>query len=888
MVAIDVLDLESMMVESANKSIRQVVIPRNTFFTVGGIHYSLEYPISIRKPKLADFQVVYHDDDKPSPLTPLSGNNIEYEIITAKNGLDYLRFTVPTLQFQIETRIDTVSFSSGRHYSFEFEDQFCLARVYIQTPPGIWKEIQTTHNLQVYDPNVETVCITVEGKVIRFETPLVYVQNETIKGKIRYDVYSTKGRLTTDLGRYSPEHFGATWNAIDTADITEEVKVLKEIKNIFIRSNTLVNGGRDTLSFKELRDRVMKNATGRQTLPITNAQAQVALLDKSYEIHTDIDTLTNRVFKACKSPPAPIDKTLITPASVSMSTVKIALEYSAGSVGVFDNGDSFTLSPSTLYRNKNGIVEIVSRQEYDELFASTPAKRSKLVTERSYHYSPFYYVLDATTSTFEVRPYHLSTPKIITKSFIAENYTAGVQSSISHAYGVFLYEEFNADGSLKDQGYLIELKTKSNSEFRKLEDNQIGIQLSFQPTNKVNPVFLMGTWVETDILTRERTFQFRLSTKFDISIDDELSFISFADKETAAKTKANLKQKFNVFIMVFKRDNPGAVIDEGYTPSIMDDRIGKFQLEEGIKALVIAQETLEIEFGKSLKNLWCQSRSNVAEVKYETYQADVQALYEEDVYSCDSATGYKFNFDSNGKIIPGLLHKKGDPVLDNDGLPVYQYRKNDVVYKNGTPSPTPGYKRYLTRFVDILTIEGAYYFATDSVTAEYKKLIRDTFVTWITSELAEFEEHLLEQTKIYFNPKSNAGNVRVLTPGNLEATIESAQSLKVKLHVPPTTYNDYQLRDALIRSTISVIDEMFKSKIVSVSDIEQALKEKYRSDVLNIELEGVTGQSGYAMVTVLDEANRLGIKKKLVTLADGVLTVEEDISVQFIEHGFVV
>jgi hypothetical protein len=541
-----------------------------------------------------------------------------------------------------------------------------------------------------------------------------------------------------------------------------------------------------------------------------------------------------------------------------------------------------------LYRNKNGITQIVSKQEYDELYASPASQRAKLVTERNYHYSPFYYVLDATSATFEVRPYQLDTPKIITKSFISENFTSGYQSSISHAYGVFLYEDKDADGNTSDQGYLIELKTKSNSEFKKLDDDQIAIQISFQPTNKVNPVFLMGTWVETDILNRERTFQFKLSSRFDISIDDELSFTSFSDKESASKTKAALIQKFNVFILVYEKLVVGRAVAGVYEPSKMDDAIGKFQLPSNSKPMVLAQESIKIEFGKSLKNLWCQSRSNVAEVMYQTYSDNVQALYKEDTYACDSSTGFKFKFDEKGKLVTGLLHKKGDPIFDNDGKPVYEYIKGDTVYENGAPVPIKGYKRYLTRFIDIFTIEGAYYFATDTITNDYKTLLRDAFTSWITTELAEFENHLLEQTRIYFNPKSNAGNIRVLTPGNLEATIESAQSLKVKLHVPPTTYNDYQLRDALTRSTVMVVDTSFQSKIVAVSDIEQALKLKYKGDVLNIELQGVTGDSGYAMVTVLEEAKRLGIKKRLVALPDGVLTVEEDISVQFIEHGVAV
>ena len=121
-------------------------------------------------------------------------------------------------------------------------------------------------------------------------------------------------------------------------------------------------------------------------------------------------------------------------------------------------------------------------------------------------------------------------------------------------------------------------------------------------------------------------------------------------------------------------------------------------------------------------------------------------LYEEDVHDIDPTTGSSVQI-VNGKVEYRIKHRKGDPVLDANNKPMYKHRKGDVVLDaNGKPSFADDYG--LNRQLDVMMIEGAYWFATDAATVAYRDEINRTFIDWIVDGLGSINKNLLEQTKI--------------------------------------------------------------------------------------------------------------------------------------------
>ena len=182
-------------------------------------------------------------------------------------------------------------------------------------------------------------------------------------------------------------------------------------------------------------------------------------------------------------------------------------------------------------------------------------------------------------------------------------------------------------------------------------------------------------------------------------------------------------------------------------------------------------------------------------------------------------------------------------------------------------------------------IEGCYYFADHPAATIYKKAIVDTCVKWITEDLRTISEQLLEQTNIYYYPKTTIGQISVLTDNNANTTINSDQSFKVILYVNKDTYENINLKNALTTNTIKVIDKHLKqSTTVSTSTITSLLRTAYGNDVIALNVSGFGIDYKNKMLTVMSIGDRFSIKKKLQALSDNTLIVKEDVDVEFILH----
>lgn len=858
-------ELLSKLILDIVTGIRKITIPKNTVFSVAGIPFSLQYAIDIRVLSHGGMQIVYNVDEV-SPLLTLTTNSIDWDQVSDPNGLEFIRFSVEATQFDIITSYNDVSAASGFKTDIAITDSFYYVRCYVQNSLGVYQEIQTTHTQQIYDPFTPTAVITVLGNKVRVVIPVIYTTTNLIKGKLRIDVYQTKGELDLLLGNYQLEDFSANWLNIDKKDDTVYVAPIRAFKTLGVYSITHVSGGRNSLSFETLRTRVIKNAIGSPSLPITNIQLETDLEDNGYEVVRNIDTITNRIYLATRNLPKPIDERIVTAASASMSEVTLSLTDAVKCYGVIDNGESVTLTSKTVYKNTNGITKPLTKLEFNQLNNSPLVQKCNTVTNGNYLFSPFHYVLDSSGDTFEVRPYYLDGPKIESKSFVEENVTTGLQVSIDSAYSIVKI----------DTGYKLTIITKSSQGFKDIDNSKIFVQLAFNYKNDDTKSYLLGNFLGLT-QTNERIYEFNIDSSFDVDAYDYLNVKSFKYVSTSVIVKAKLLQEMDIYFSTI------APMPASLVASRIDDELGRFQLPA--HAVGITHEKIKVRFGYALKNLWAMSKSMVDSIEYRVYQTDIPAIYTKDVYDIDPISGSAFTTDANGNLKYKILHKKGDNVLDVHNNKVYAHRKGENVYDvNGLPVPIDESNRTMLRLINMLMIEGAYYFATDSIVTDYNKSIVDSLLNWITVDLVKFNSTLLDQTKLYFFPKVTLGDIKVLTLNGVEITTQAGQSLRVKLHVPAVTYSDSNLLNAITKTTIKSIDDSLKNKTVSVSAIEHALINVYGKDVINVEVQGIGGQAGYQAFTILDNSNRCSIKKKLSLLPDNKMVVTEDIEVVFIKH----
>jgi hypothetical protein len=777
-------------------------------------------------------------------------------------------FSVDVNQFNIITKTNDVNSAAGFTTQIALTDSYYYARVYLKDSLGNWNEIKTTHTDQIYDVNVPTAVIRVLDGSVNVSIPVVYTSNGLIQGKLRMDIYQTRGDLKMLLSNYKFTDFSAEWKTIDENEATVYVAPVSNLKTVTIFSSSQTYGGRPALSLEDLRKRVINNSTGPQSLPITNVQLQSVLQDSGYEIVKNIDTITNRIFLATKSLPAPTDRSLITTAASTVASALFSFSEAATAHGVNVHANSITITPSAFYLNTAGVTKLVSAAEYTRLVGLNNALKCIEVNSKNYLYSPFHYVLDASNNTFSVRPYYLDNPQIISKSFIEENPPTALQVSVDSTYTIVR----------TPTGYRLTLSTKSNDAYKALDNANVFCQLSFQSKGQVVPAYMLGVQQTRALATDERVYVFDMNTNFDIDSNDMIDQQSFTFSPTTLTTRCSLLEVMNIY---FATDAPL----QGVIPLITTDSLlGRYQLP--LKAIALTHEKIGIEFGKKLDTLWSQSRSITTSVPYQTYTSDVPSLYEKDVFNVDPVTNSAFTFDGSNNLVYSYLHRANDPVLDTNGQQVYLHRVGDPVLDiDGVPTPLTSYVSQMIRQVDIVAIEGAYQLATNSAAIDYRAQINAALVSWITEDLSLINSRLLDQTKIYFYPKATSGNIRIMTKDGVELSISAGQSFNVVLQVPPETFSNEVLKTALTKITITTIDNSIKNATIAISAIETALRSSYGGDVIDVNLSGLGGVSDFSALTVLDKSNRLSIRKKLVALPDDQLIVQEDVTVTFVQLG---
>ena len=182
----------------------------------------------------------------------------------------------------------------------------------------------------------------------------------------------------------------------------------------------------------------------------------------------------------------------------------------------------------------------------------------------------------------------------------------------------------------------------------------------------------------------------------------------------------------------------------------------------------------------------------------------------------------------------------------------------------------------------MLFVDGKYYFSNDQAFINYKTELREIIATWITDKITSIQNILLEQTKIYFYPKTTLNTVKVLPNGGVERAIESGQSFTVDLYVRSNIYNSNQIRQQMINNIVSIIDTYIDNTTINITELRSLILNSLGTSVNSIELYGLGGNNNYSIVKLINDHNRLSLNKKIVLQQDGTFIISEDVTVNFI------
>ena len=100
----------------------------------------------------------------------------------------------------------------------------------------------------------------------------MYQANGMVTRELRVEIYSTNGEINLILNNYPPNAYNAMWLDYDNDDDGRYVAPLKTFNAISVYSEATVSGGTNSMSFDQVRERLISTALREQQLPITSVQ----------------------------------------------------------------------------------------------------------------------------------------------------------------------------------------------------------------------------------------------------------------------------------------------------------------------------------------------------------------------------------------------------------------------------------------------------------------------------------------------------------------------------------------------------------------------------------------------------------------------------------------
>lgn len=845
------------------KGIRKLTIPRDSQVVVAGYTFTQQYPIELRVLPYGSVQA-YIDSKNKNPTNPLPDVFLNCQVTTLPNtDIKILVVDVPMMQYAIATHHNSLVADLGWEGIYTYKNHFYTARVW-NFKNGGWVELPTKYSKVGYDRTKPTAVIKVDRNTVKVSIPEIYIKSGMVTGDIRVDIYDTLGPINVNLGGYSIDDY--TINMRDFNKETENIYQLplKNFELFGAMCSGYATGGRAQLPFDVLKERIINNAIGVKSLPISEKQLINEYQKSGISLEKVIDYVTNRVYHASSDAPASTIPEVSSPIGTlnGMAVLdRLTLEQASS---VIQHGQRFTITPDTVYKNDGSFKIDVNMTNSHKLLPKRDLVA--LANQGGYYFSPFHYVLDLNNESVDVRPYWISTPKVVNRRFIDHNETLGLDV-YTQAYSITKFE----------RGYKIQTRTKSEKPYQDLRDDQLFAQLSFNLTaDDRSTAYVNGTIVDRQ--DDERVWEFIIETTLDIDRNDELivnNFRVIADGPVAVPIPLDVT--LNLFY--------GTVdyYPNGYRRSLMDEIV----VSPTRDAKAITHETLGVLLGKSLKLLWTASRPINDTINYERYEDTVYKTWEVNIVKMNGKyPEYEIiDLPGGGKDVRVVYeHRVGELMLDENGEKIIKHRPGDVVYASNNKPVIANPRSIMYQFA-LSAFDAKYLFSDTRATKTYLVEVVESIVNMVTVTLVETSKQLLDETKIRYKPKTTIGHVEILRDDGSKDYIPSDMVFRLRTFLTAANRSNVELikkvNDTIRRELANYLKE---NRTISLSDMAEYIKASISGVTITIEFEKMGPEADLSMFTVLDQSASINVSKRLEISPEGSIVIKDNVIITPTRH----
>jgi len=784
---------------------------------------------------LNDIRIHYDGDNSVVEQTSVNDygfnryGSLKSYIVTDNHGGRWIKFEAHLRQYDYEI----LSFDITGHFDTYIDlkgDQ-----LWFLTADAIYEDRRLpmiiTHSDIVYTQDTPTLRVSVLEDRIRLTLPNIYNLVGNQPSSIELTLNTTKGNININLSEYVLDEFTIHKSS-------DDLTLMNVTVNAF--STSVVTGGSDRKSIEEVRRCIIDNVTGALLSPVTISQLREKSLRDGYDINLYSDMTTHRLFTIGKNLPTNMFNTISSEPDIYLNksilnpdTINYKIDYSSSGVVV---------KQDTLFESKNGIIKPVTDELLLDTFrGSNGMSRTRLIEYLRDHkifYTPFTNII---YKDYVCRTVRLDAPIMDNLEIVNRN--------------VFIPYRINIDDykiSFKDDEYLISISL-TNIDSINTSTYPVKAQLIIPTANGGKLYFNSDGIVDGTV----NVLVFKIPTDSFVNEDDNIRIIGGS---SLYSTLVPLRVESQIMIYAIGNivDNTNVYEDESY-----------LSLPNGIDEITgITNQSIRIEFGQPLDNLFNNTSFQYTERKYKRYESDIPYFYENDVYA------FELSACSEDEPDMTIVHRRGDMkrapqtaeqlISGDEGSPLLRYMAGDTILIDGLPIVDE------VQGVDI---------HTNMLMLEFEyKIIRnriyDDSIDLVKEHIKQFlgfcdiiGENRLESTAFKYKPFKNSGTVLIDNDG---VKLRLNQYMRPTLELYVDINSDFTLD---IREIGRVIQQEIQKDRISLDDIRKAIKNTLGITAVSIKDLGIDYDSEYIHVI----GNQFSLTKKL-TQSDEVV-YDMDVSI---------
>lgn len=582
----------------------KIQIPATSFITMGGIVYSMYYPIDILVNRNTNAVSAFYNTETTNSLYSLDSNILNDTVEYQQNGLNWFQITFDMFQFKRVVTLHTVSPDQGFVKTLGFDDQFYAAKIFSVNADGSTTELAYSLDKKYYNFEQPTALLTVlsDTSQLKIEIPQIYFDNNQLSNTLRIELYSSKGKINYSVSVSDVQTLTANF---DTRSSVFAAPLDKMPSWEVYPTIVDIEGGRNALNYSELHDAVVNNRLYSR-VPITLPELTQAFVNSGFTPTRYIDDVTDRMYFATNT---------------LTDTNGIIIPTFTGNMIL--SGDSLNGDPSTIIAYGDGYHTILPTTVFktqDDSTAVIPLSNSEVATIRNlsedeqvadfnlnrYVRQPFHVTLYTTPKSPAARVYNLMAPSMTNLVFIREHPFSAPQMSV---LATTVIHQNDGTG-----GYRIRMSVGRSENIVKSDVQNFRVILTCQ-SKLGDMVYIPATYAGVDNLGND-VWDVVLSTNYHITNDEYLTVMMYNGANVLSSVEIPLTTKFQVI----------TAFVSGFDSTIKPDVTLNNLLPDAVSGTLTAMthQTMTIRLGDNLsRQVYCGVDTTWGNAVYATADHDI-------------------------------------------------------------------------------------------------------------------------------------------------------------------------------------------------------------------------------------------------------------------------